>query len=229
MTLPPTHKDFPYVGLLHAICAATSRYFGGVYTEPSTENIWRSREKPADPNMIPCFGRRHETFARRAIENSISNGEDLFPCTQALAILLHHYYCEARWLDGWVAEGILCRLLTPLGVTNQPQLQAAPGKAAILSPPKDAIERQERVNIVWVAVICDLIMESSSGWPGALNFNDLVSWWRGARFRPPGPRRDLTTRRLDNPQALPLPGDTTAFNDSDGVSMDSVNPGVFRR
>jgi len=206
MTLPPTHKDFPYVGLLHAICAATSRYFGGVYTEPSTENIWRSRERPDDPNMIPCFGRRHEAFARRAVETSISNGEDLFPCTQALAILLHHYYCEARWMDGWITEGILCRLLAPLGVTNQPQLLPS-GKMNILPPPKDAIERQERVNLVWVAVICDLIMESSSGWPGALNFNELV---------------------------LPLPCDTTSLNDSDGPNIpindqDPKSPDLWTR
>ncbi len=90
MTLPPLHHNFPFVGLLHAICAAVPRYYGGdIFVEPVTCN-WDSMPKPEDPRTVRDFGRRHEAFARQAIDRSISEGKHLFACAQALAVLMHH-------------------------------------------------------------------------------------------------------------------------------------------
>lgn len=76
-----------------------------------------------------------------------------------------------------MCQGTLCRLLVPLGVMKcvNPSALAPPGKIALLPPPKDDVERDERYNLVWTAAILDISMESSSGLPGALNFEEIVS------------------------------------------------------
>ncbi len=176
MTLPPTHHDFPYVGVLHAICAAVSRHFGGVYTEPISAKIWEARRPVDDPSMVMCFGRRHETFARRELEQSLSQSEHFYGVAQTLTILLHYYYTEGLWLDGWTACGILARVLHPLGLMSPTGYKHRPaGKVAVLGPPKDDIDKNERYNLVWVAAFYDVMAEGVTSWPGALNFDELVS------------------------------------------------------
>ncbi len=79
-----------------------------------------------------------------------------------------------------MAHGMLCRILVPLGVMKSldPALLGPPGKMTLLPPPKDDVERSERQNLVWIAAVYDISMESSSGWPGALNMDEIVSPWR---------------------------------------------------
>lgn len=175
MTLPPTHRDFPYVGLLHAICAAVSRHFGGVYTEPISPKIWEGRKPVPDPSMVMCFGRRHELFARQALETSLSRSEHFYGVAQTMAVLLHYYYAEGLWLEGWTTGALLVRMLHPLGLMSPTGYRPRPGgKLAVLGPPTDDIDRNERYNLVWVAAFYDVMVEGTTSWPGALNFDELV-------------------------------------------------------
>ncbi len=181
MTLPPTHHDFPFVAILHAMCAATARYVGGVYNEEIKVNAsWQAPDIPDEPRMIMDFGKRHAAIAKEIVERNLTKGQNLYPCAQALAVLMHHFYSEARWLDGWMAAGSLARLIVPLGLTQEEVKTKSDKKfrfpkATLLNPPSDDVDKHERRNLVWYTVIMDLSLECSSGWPGALVFEELVS------------------------------------------------------
>jgi hypothetical protein len=180
MTLPPTHHDFPFPAILHAMCASTARYVGGVYNETIALDLsFQAPDRPDDPRLIPDFGRRHAGLAKEIIERNLANGQNIYPCAQALAVLMHHFYSEARWLDGWMGAGSLARLLVPLGLTqvvpNTDSARLRFPKSALLNHPVDDVEKHERRNLVWCAAIMDVGLECSSGWPGALLFDEVVS------------------------------------------------------
>ena len=131
-------------------------------------------------------GIRHLILARRAIEKDMLQGRRLYQAAQAASILMIYYYSEARWLDGWTNGGFLFRLIIPLGLlfsSSHTTMEESPRckysrpmqKLALLPPPNDDVEREERRALLWSAIIWDVYLGAASGLPGNLPINEIVS------------------------------------------------------
>ena len=60
LRLPPKHKDFPHPALLHAICAVTARFIGGVVLLPADPCVLMAKPRfPTDDrNQLPIENAR---------------------------------------------------------------------------------------------------------------------------------------------------------------------------
>jgi hypothetical protein len=177
MTLPPFHPDFPNIAILHAICAATGRYVGDVYNGPVNQDPIKPRSKVDNPRTITSFVARHAALGKLAIENNLAEVKNIYETAQALCIMMHHHHVEGFLLEGWLTTGCLNRLLNPLGIMHERySTDLRPAMGLLLPPPKDIIEKQERRNLLWCAVILDIRMESIGNWSGSISVDDIVSF-----------------------------------------------------
>lgn len=177
MALPPTHHNFPHQAILHSICASTARYSARVYTVPPESEPWkRSNEYVENPAAEPDFGMRHALYAERLVRDCIDRASDLYEATQATVLLAHHYHTYSKWLHAWVTTGFLNRLLVPLGLCDgNRRVVSMLSKPSLLGDWKDDIEREERRNLLWIAISYDVTSSAVGGWAGTIMLDEVVS------------------------------------------------------
>ncbi len=175
MSLPPFHPDFPNIATLHAICASTARYVGEVDNGPIDDNSLKGNSRAGNPRFVPGFVARHAALAKEAIDHNLAEVKNIYETAQALCILMHHHHVEGLLLEGWLTTGSLARLLNPLGITHESySTDLRPAMGLLLPPPKDDIEKHERRNLLWCAVLLDIRMESIGNWSGSISVDDIV-------------------------------------------------------
>jgi hypothetical protein len=168
MSLPPSHADFPKAIVLHAMCAASARYTAQVYTVNPEEQPWiHASRHTAQPAFEEDFGVRHSLYAMRHVHENLAHGVNIYETCQALLLLANHYHIYARWVEGWTVIGMLGRLIIPLGLTGT--------RTQLLKPSGNVVEREERKNLAWMAVLYDIQSSTSGNWPGCIHFDEMVS------------------------------------------------------
>ncbi|KAH9837136.1 uncharacterized protein C8Q71DRAFT_796541 [Rhodofomes roseus] len=160
--LNPRDPKFPHSAILHAMCAAASRY-------------------ASSDSMILPDGTRRDRFAelhvsktREYIDSTMATGSDIFPVMQACSILSWYFYQEGRWVEVWIFAGFQTRVAVPLGLnfpgTFSHQTSNAPG--AYLPPPSDFKELEHRRRTWWMTIMFDRIV-SVGGWLHAIDEKDI--------------------------------------------------------
>ncbi|WVQ86138.1 hypothetical protein IAT38_008306 [Cryptococcus sp. DSM 104549] len=186
LALPPTHPDFPHRALLHAICAAASRYSAAVSVRSvadgiklATEQAQQAKGKGFDPDIASetCFSDRNAMYAFEFIKYNHVNARGLFDILQAIIILGHWSQSNSRWMDGWVMIGAGTRLAICLGLLgeandNEPSAQL---RRSVLGPPKDDVEREERRAAMYYMLCYDVTTSASSGWASTLPVDELTT------------------------------------------------------
>jgi hypothetical protein len=179
MALPATHKDFPNVAVLHGICAAAARYTARVFTCAPEDEPWlRANQYADEPVREEDFGVRHALFAWRSVHQQLASGVNIYECAQACILLANHNHMYARWAEGWVTIGLAGRLMAPLGLALKEQPGIGPGPAQrgpLMKPAVNGIEREERRALFWASVLYDSQISASAGWPGSIQFDEIVS------------------------------------------------------
>ncbi|EKD04083.1 hypothetical protein A1Q2_01558 [Trichosporon asahii var. asahii CBS 8904] len=181
LSLPPTHSNFPHPSLLHSICAISSAWCDPKVYDPNgqapdptatrAEFFSRSGPTPAAPEILP-FSLRHAAFAKDAIHDGLNTGSRLFDVVRAMIILSRVFIDDTRMLETWTYIGLVCRMILPLGLNVRSAELSL--KSVMLPPPHDALEREERRVVIWLAMYHDTIASAASGWGTSLALDELT-------------------------------------------------------
>ncbi|WVQ85870.1 hypothetical protein IAT38_008038 [Cryptococcus sp. DSM 104549] len=212
LALPPTHAEFPHRALIHAICAAASMYTAAVYVrsvfeglKTATAGSERAKGKGLDWNATDesCFSERNALYAKQFIKFKHINSRSMFDLLHTMLVLSQWSQSNSRWTDGWMMIGTATRLAVCLGLLDHdtppghgPQIQRA-----ILGPPKDDLEREERRAAMYYLLAFDATMSASSGWTSTLPVDEM-----SARLPASRADFDLGGNIPSNPQSYHSPG-----------------------
>ncbi|KDR85087.1 hypothetical protein GALMADRAFT_233700 [Galerina marginata CBS 339.88] len=162
MHLSPRDPGFPHSAILHAICAAGSRWSPQtIVTLP-------------DGTRRDQFAEFHASKTRQYIDKTMASGEDIFSVMQACILLSWYFYQEGRWVEVWIFAAFQTRVAVPLRL-NYPGTFSTHGNSspgAYLAPPKDLRDLESRRRTWWMTIIFDRIA-SVGGWIHAVDERDL--------------------------------------------------------
>ncbi|KAF8912753.1 hypothetical protein CPB84DRAFT_1885361 [Gymnopilus junonius] len=162
MHLSPRDPGFPHSAVLHAICAAASRW--------SSQNIVTL----PDGTRRDQFAEFHASKTRQYIDKTMASGEDIFSVMQACTLLSWYFYQEGRWVEVWIFAAFQTRVAVPLRL-NYPGTFSTHGNSspgAYLAPPKDLRDLESRRRTWWMTIIFDRIA-SVGGWIHAVDERDI--------------------------------------------------------
>ncbi|KAF5355639.1 hypothetical protein D9756_003845 [Leucocoprinus leucothites] len=162
MRLSPRDPGFPHSAILHAICAAASRW--------SPQNVVTM----PDGTRRDQFAEFHASKTRQYIDKTMASGEDIFSVMQACILLSWYFYQEGRWVEVWIFAAFQTRVAIPLRL-NYPGTFSTHGNnspGAYLAPPKDLRDLESRRRTWWMTIIFDRIA-SVGGWIHAVDERDL--------------------------------------------------------
>jgi hypothetical protein len=171
---PPTHPDFPHAALLHAICATASRFTlrGRMDNSMLSQNTSPTNSSP----MRDKFAEFHASKTRSYVNQTMSNGQNIFDVFQACVILSWWFYAEGRWVEVWVQAGFQTRAVIPLALNYLGLVKrgadGAPVRNPYLAPPKDNRETETRRRAWWMAIMFDRIV-SVGGWLHSVDERDI--------------------------------------------------------
>ncbi|WVQ77010.1 hypothetical protein IAR50_006689 [Cryptococcus sp. DSM 104548] len=179
--LPPSSPDFPFPGLLHAICASASVHTAWVnnlaphQVEDAVQRIMNSDQ---DLTKIEDFGVAQAERSNRCIDMvasacAMGGGDLMFQLTQTCIILSEVYMCKGFPLKGWMLGGQPARLINSLELSNKNPRKFY--KAPMLAPPKTPREREERLATLWMAFIADASFASNSTWTPSMMLSDIAT------------------------------------------------------
>ncbi|KAF9473118.1 hypothetical protein BDN70DRAFT_886160 [Pholiota conissans] len=160
--LPPRDPGFPHSAILHAICAASSRW--------SPQNIVTL----PDGTRRDQFAEFHASKTRQYIDKTMASGEDIFSVMQACILLSWYFYQEGRWVEVWIFAAFQTRVAVPLRL-NYPGTFSTHGNnspGAYLAPPKDLRDLESRRRTWWMTITFDRIA-SVGGWIHAVDERDI--------------------------------------------------------
>ncbi|RXK41931.1 hypothetical protein M231_00652 [Tremella mesenterica] len=193
LTLPPTHPDFPHPALLHAICAVAARYTAAVKVCSVAEMIERvnnegmsalargpsSHETVQEIARDPCFGERHSKFAFAAMAKDAhkQSGRKVMEIVQAQTLLSLYCQQNAKWVDGWTLFSVVGRATVPLGLQHDhiDDFQESRIITAVLPPPTEDWDREERRVLMAIAFAHDTLASCSSGWPAQICLDEVTT------------------------------------------------------
>lgn len=173
MALPPTHSNFPHPALIHSICALAASWAApGVTEGASLKSTFGGRGTSPTPQDSLPFGLRQAAFAKDAVQDGLNTGNRLFDVVRAMIILCRVFIDDTRMLECWTYCGLVSRMILPLGLNVRSAELSL--KSVMLPPPVDALEREERRAVVWMAMYHDTIASAASGWGTSMALDELT-------------------------------------------------------
>ncbi|QRW05380.1 Fungal specific transcription factor domain [Ceratobasidium sp. AG-Ba] len=185
LALPPRSPRFPHASVLHAICAYAGMFSYLVDSPPMPDlGTYRGDVIFGDRRRTPktafdSFADRHARWAKEAREEAHELGFNLLECTQSVVISTGYYYLQGRWVELWMAGGMVIRYCIPLALNNRPgyDTDGTPPSPLddtnLLAIPTNCVEREQRVNLFWTAYANDRFMITPSVWAMGLDDEDV--------------------------------------------------------
>lgn len=183
LALPPTHSNFPHPSILHGICALTATWcqpslYEGTNTkippvnfDSKTAFFDETGKQGGKPSSMP-FSLRQAAFGKDAVLDGLNTGNRLFDVVRAMIILSRVFIDDTRMLECWTYCGLVSRMILPLGLNVRSAELSL--KSVMLPPAVDALEREERRIVVWMAMYHDTIASAASGWGTCLALDELT-------------------------------------------------------
>ncbi|KAI0922370.1 hypothetical protein AcV7_005920 [Taiwanofungus camphoratus] len=182
LSYPPTHPSFPMTGLLHAMCAMGSLYTAAVAPAPPAQYLTLGPDDYFDGKR-KALDRRPDSFAevqakcaRRALDDAIDVGEDLFQSVQAKVLLSTWYWASAKWSEGYMCMASMLGATLPLGLNVCSPFQSLSQTLrppSVLPPSKSVMEDELRRNTFWLGYTLERTMGSGHGWALLLDDQDI--------------------------------------------------------
>ncbi|WWD17684.1 hypothetical protein CI109_102125 [Kwoniella shandongensis] len=177
--LPPTSPDFPYPGLLHAICASASAHTAWVNNlAPHLLEVAVQQHILAglDMTSIEDFGLAQAAAAARSVDLVASicmmgGGSLIFQLAQTAILLSDVYFHKGFPLKGWMFGSQPARLINLLDIWNRQPKKSH--KEPIMPPPVSSQEREERLVTVWMAYLNDAGYAANSTYAPSMNFSEI--------------------------------------------------------
>lgn len=184
LTFPPKSPAFPHSSLLHAICAYASVFSYRVHT-PAIDpqgGVFPDRNSNENRELDNSFAEKHVRWSRQARDDATSIGNNLIECTQSLVIMVGYYHLTGRWVELWASAGLALRYCVPLGLNNRvgfhtarthPRTWIRNGGRSILPDADNAIEREQRINLFWIAYSYERFQTAVGPWAMGLDDEDI--------------------------------------------------------
>ncbi|OCF37649.1 hypothetical protein I316_00776 [Kwoniella heveanensis BCC8398] len=176
--LPPTSPDFPFPGLLHAICASAANYTAWVNNLAPhllEEAVQRHLNMGVDLVHIEDFGLAQAQAAHQAIDVFTSacimgGGHHMLQVAQACLLVGDVYFAKGFPMKGWMMAAQPSRILSVLELGNRTSRRSF--KEPMLAHPKNDQEREQRLITLWMAFVIDSGFAVNSGWAPSMQLKD---------------------------------------------------------
>ncbi|WWC58782.1 uncharacterized protein I303_101326 [Kwoniella dejecticola CBS 10117] len=178
--LPPSSPDFPFPGLLHAICASAAGYTAWVNNlapHMLEESVQRHLALGLDLTTIDDFGLAQAHLGAKAVELTTSvcimgSGPLIFQLVQACILLGDAFFTKGFPMKGWMMGGHPARLLAVLELCNR-QPRTHNHKQPLLKAPETDMEREERLITTWMAFTNDAGYTINSNWAPSMMVTEV--------------------------------------------------------
>lgn len=178
LSLPPNHPDYPYLGTLHAICAAASHLTASTdvkrkpprpLKQAELSSLLQENERydPYDTGSL-AFRDYHARIASEIISVSMAHTHPLYSVLEATLILQYHWMHEARIAKAWVYPGITASLSNYLALNER----RPPERAARMT----AVEMRDADMAYWIGFASDKLACSMSSWPSSYREEDITAY-----------------------------------------------------
>lgn len=181
VALPPAHPDFPFAGLLHAICAAAAPHTA-VATNVPPHQIEGLRQRHiatgADLESCEDFATAQMEAAERTVRHKtgacmLGSGSFIFDVTRANMILAICYLNKGVALRSWIMSATPVRLIHALEITNR-NLRTG-GKPPIMGAPATDREREERLATIWLTYMYDVGFAVNACWTPIFSLDTIYN------------------------------------------------------
>jgi hypothetical protein len=169
--LPPSHPDFPFVGLLQSIMAVAYQQSVSGNPDQFAFNLLRVCNIKRYWPMDSAVHHYHAKCAKKAIDQAVFNGTHLFQVTQSLNVYCYYAYGAVQLVQGkhdafllysdrlahklfvictaWVCSGLAIQFATPLGLNQIEKCQehldrTKPKPRSLLPGPRTVVEKYQR-------------------------------------------------------------------------------------
>ena len=177
--LPPTHADFPFPGLLHAICAAAAPHTAWITTlKPEELEATTTRHIDLGLDLEQCedFAVAQSEAAERTFRHATAvcmmcSGSFVFDMARAQMILGIVYFNKGMALRSWMITSSPIRLIKALEILNRNVRKS--DKPAMLGEPQTDAEREERLATVWLAYLQEASFAANSNWAPSFELDEI--------------------------------------------------------
>ncbi|EFP88211.2 uncharacterized protein PGTG_14295 [Puccinia graminis f. sp. tritici CRL 75-36-700-3] len=178
--LPPSHPDFPFVGLLQSIMAVAYQQSVSGNPDQFAFNLLRACNIKRYWPMDSAVHHYHAKCAKRAIDQAVFNGTHLFQVTQSLNIYCYYAYGAVQLVQAWVCSGLAIQFATPLGLNQLEKCQehldrTKPKPRSLLPGPRTVVEKYQRAVTFWLAFQMDRFLSVSAGRPHSISESDITT------------------------------------------------------
>ncbi|KAG8688143.1 hypothetical protein FRC09_013082, partial [Ceratobasidium sp. 395] len=176
---------FPHISLLHAICAYAS-VFSYLVDSPPMPNLDQARgdvifgdRRNVAQATTESFADRHARWAKETRDEATALGFNLLECTQSVVISTGYYYLQGRWVELWMSGGSVLRYCVPLTLNNRMGYHTdgiaadSVDEASLLFHPANCVEREQRVNLFWIAYSNERFQTTPGAWAMSIDDEDV--------------------------------------------------------
>lgn len=190
----PGHDDFPFPGLLHAICAAAAPHTAWITTlKPEQLESTSIRHIEAGLDLEACedFAIAQTEAAERCMRHStvlcmMGTGKFIFDLARAqvcaintLGTLLTNqmiisatYFNKGMALRSWMSSGTPIRLIKALEISNRNPRKLGE-KPALIGAAENDSDREERLATIWLSYLNEAGFAANSAWAPNLELQDI--------------------------------------------------------
>ncbi|QRV78579.1 Fungal specific transcription factor domain [Ceratobasidium sp. AG-Ba] len=180
---PPSSPRFPFIGLLHAICAAAALHSPYVSVAPMpdlrtrpTEDIFQEKTRMLDGRAL-AFDEQHFLLAKHQSMASARIGEHIMEATQACIINAWWSFSAGRWFDVWAMSSLAIRLSNAMGLNfsddQQKSISERMRHKLLIHEPQSYTDIELRRNVFWCAYALQRYHLFVSPWCFDINDEDI--------------------------------------------------------
>ncbi|EUC67625.1 fungal specific transcription factor domain protein [Rhizoctonia solani AG-3 Rhs1AP] len=179
----PSSPRFPFIPLLHSICAAAAAHSPHVTVAPlpdlrkyPSEDIFQDKTR-VDQGRALMFDEQHFLLSKYQCMTAAREGVNLLGVIQACVINAWWAFSCARWFDVWAMNSLAMRMCIALGLNFADSLhKPLPDKTReklLIGPPSSHIDVELRRNAFWLAYCLERYHLFSGPWVFDINDDDI--------------------------------------------------------
>ncbi|KAH7338148.1 hypothetical protein B0J17DRAFT_660986 [Rhizoctonia solani] len=179
----PSSPRFPFIPLLHSICAAAAVHSPHVTVAPlpdlskyPSEDIFQEKTR-VDQGRQLMFDEQHFLLCKYQCMTAAREGVNLLGVIQACVVNSWWAFSCARWLDVWSMNSLAMRMCVALGLNFADSLynplSDKTREKFLVGPPTSHIDVELRRNAFWLAYCLERYHLFSGPWAFDLNDDDI--------------------------------------------------------
>ncbi|CAE6422097.1 unnamed protein product, partial [Rhizoctonia solani] len=179
----PSSPRFPFVPLLHSICAAAAAHSPYVTVAPlpdlrryPSEDIFQDKTR-LDQGRGLMFDEQHFLLCKYQCMTAAREGMNLLGVIQACVVNSWWAFSCARWFDVWAMNSLAMRMCIALGLNFEDSLyRPLPDRAReklLIGPPTSHIDVELRRNAFWLAYCLERYHLFSGPWVFDISDDDI--------------------------------------------------------